>query len=49
LLRDNLDENGCGQSECEGAAGSEEMIVSMIALRKDFCGRRFLIVAEWQC
>jgi len=25
------------------------MIVSMIALRKDFYGRRFLIVAEWQC
>jgi hypothetical protein len=28
------------------AAGSEVMIVSMIELRKDFCGRRFLIVAE---
>jgi hypothetical protein len=27
------------------AAGSEVMIVLMIALCKDFCGRRFLIVA----
>jgi putative transposase len=36
LLRDNLDENGCGSGECEAAAGSEEMIVWMIALGKDF-------------
>jgi hypothetical protein len=36
VLRDNLDENAGGKSECEAAAGSEEMIVSMIALRKDF-------------
>jgi hypothetical protein len=46
MLRDNLDENGSGKSECEAAAGSELMIVSMIALRKDFYCRRFLIVAE---
>jgi hypothetical protein len=42
--RDNLDENGGGSGECEAAAGSEEMIVWMIALRKDFCGRHFLNV-----
>jgi hypothetical protein len=52
LGRDNLDENSERQSECDAAAGSEEMIVlarhpssllvlTMIALRKDFCGRRF--------
>jgi hypothetical protein len=35
LLRDNLDENGSGSRSVK-AAGSEEMIVSMIGLRKDF-------------
>jgi hypothetical protein len=36
LLRDNLDENGCGSRSVEAAAGSEVMIVLMIELRKDF-------------
>jgi len=35
------------QSECEAAAGSEETIVSMVALRKDFCCGHILIVAEF--
>jgi len=36
LLRDNLDENGCGSRSVEAAAGSEVMIVLMIELRRDF-------------
>jgi len=36
VLRDNLDENGCGSRSVEAAAGSEVMIVLMIELRKDF-------------
>src|SRR5882757_7025651 len=30
MLRDNLDENGCGSRSVEAAAGSEVMIVLMI-------------------
>jgi hypothetical protein len=34
VLRDNLDENGSGDRECEAAAGGDPMIFSRFAFRK---------------